>query len=128
MELSATFLGVPMDIPFHFNYGRSRRRILIIFFTDAHSNRINIRGRGWLTGFTDHHARPMNVQTDFFSKFQLVAQGKFHTVALITSYNQWLNPLTLNAIFDATRVMVPFGFPGLGIFGLFLTDFFNIVR
>ena len=114
MELASSLLGVGVNIPFHFDHPPLRR------------NGIWIGGGRRLPGFAHNHIRAIDMQTDFFAKLQRIPKGNLDAIALVSTNDQGLNILALDAILYPTRITVPFFFSGLGIFRFFLTDFFNV--
>ncbi len=116
MKLSAAFLGVGMDIPFH------------LYRLPFFSHRVTIGGRSRLPGLADHHIRTMNVKTGLLTKFKLVSEGEFYAITLISSDHKGLNPLVLKTVSHRAWVTMTIHLSGFGIFGLLFPHLIDVFR
>ena len=126
VELPAPFLGVGMDVPFHL-HGRGFT-ILFAFFIGAIGNGIRIRRRRRLTGFADHHARPVDVKTHVLAEFQRVPERDFHAITLVAANHQGLDVLPLDPVLHPTGIMVPFFFARVRVLGFLFPNTLDILR
>src|SRR2546426_10163342 len=94
MKLTPSFLRVRMDVPLHVH--------ALAFGYDG----VGIGGRRRLTGRADNHAGAVNVEADGLAALQLVPQGDPHAIALVSTDDEGLDVIALDAVGHSTRIIL----------------------